>query len=242
MKSISARHLTSLVLGALSAVSLPVMAAADGYSRPAQQVIARARAASGGAGWSYLRGWHETGRDGGVPYELWLDPLRSGLRLETHEPGGLRVHGFNGFGDWRIAPGGVVTGVNDPASLTEARTLSFFAVQGVFYPGRFDAQGRLAGVRRDRGQAYDVIEVKPWGGHARELWFDRRTGLLSRMVERSGTRLSSVAYSDYRKVGPVKVAFHMTLDDGAGPRERQLESLVFTPADRTLFSLPRPQP
>ena len=52
------------------------------------QVLNRARTASGGAGWNSLRGLHEVGQDGDVRYERWLDPVRYGLRIETHPPGG----------------------------------------------------------------------------------------------------------------------------------------------------------
>ncbi|HEX3886726.1 MAG TPA: hypothetical protein VHW05_04450, partial [Phenylobacterium sp.] len=55
---------------------------ADGYSRPAEQVLADARKASGGTGWNLLRGLHETGHDvrpgGDVRFETWVDPLRYG--------------------------------------------------------------------------------------------------------------------------------------------------------------------
>src|ERR1700744_1790225 len=94
-----------LALGAVAG-----SAAQAQYARPAQQVISGARAASGGHGWDYLRGWREAGTDDGKAYERWLDPLRYGMRVETHEPpGGVSVHGFNGAGDWRITSAGVVT-------------------------------------------------------------------------------------------------------------------------------------
>src|SRR5258706_7386833 len=75
-------------------------AAAIGYTRDAQRVLIQARAAAGGAGWNYLRGWHETGHLDGVVFETWLDPLRYGLRAEVHAAKGVAVHGFNGLGAW----------------------------------------------------------------------------------------------------------------------------------------------
>src|SRR5258706_9076013 len=81
-------------------------ATAIGYTHDAERVLIQARAAAGGAGWNYLRGWHETGHQDGLAYETWLDPLRYGLRAEVRTPGGLQTHGFNGLGAWTIAPGG----------------------------------------------------------------------------------------------------------------------------------------
>jgi len=208
---------------------------AIGYTRDAQQVLARARAAAGGAGWNFLRGWHETGKLGGVPYEAWQDPLRYGLRVEVREADGLHVHGFNGQGAWTIAASGQASGTGDAGPVAAARTEAFYGVYGFFYPGRFDAHGDYLGVRQAGGRAFDVVEVKPWSGAARQLWFDRTTHLLARMVEANGP---TYELSDYRKVGPVRVAFRIDLA-GDPAHSRRIEELTFVPADRAKFSLPR---
>ncbi len=209
-------------------------------SAPADRVLSAARAASGGAGWRYLRGWHEAGRLDGQAYETWIDPLRYGMRTETHEAAGLRVHGFNGQGDWEIAPGGAATGAGDPVAVAKARTSAFFNGELFLYPGRFEAKVTLAGARQAGGKSYDVLKMQPWGGNAREVWIDRRTHLVARIVDRTGPQPMTVELSDYRKVGPVQVAFHYRIESAVGAvHERQIETLVFAPPDRDLFSLPR---
>ena len=220
-------------------LALPAAAHAQ-YSRPAQKVITAARAASGGAGWNQIRGWHETGRQGDVRYECWFDPLRYGMRIETHEAAGLKVHGFNGQGDWVVWPNGTVDGTGAQGRVAAARTLAFFSANAFFYPGRFDAKGELVGVRNAGGHAFDVVRITPWGGEPRELWFDRRTHLLGRIVDRTGPKPLAIELSDYRKAGPVRVAFHSAVEGGGAGQTRQVESLVFMPADRAMFSLPRP--
>jgi hypothetical protein len=201
-----------------------------------------ARAASGGAGWNLLRGWHETGHDGARPYEAWFDTLRYGMRVETQDAAGaVSAEGFNGQGFWRIAPGGQSSGVDDRAQVAQARTAAFLGASGFFYTGRFDAHGELVGVRQAHGQAFDVVRVQPWDGAPRELWFDRRTHLLGRIVDRSGPQAVTTELSDYRRVGPVRVAFHVVVQ-GPGPgvaEDRRLDSVVFSSPDRALFSLPR---
>lgn len=221
------------------ACALPGAAHAQ-YSRAAKAVLGAARAASGGGGWNMIRGWHETGRQGDVRYECWFDPLRYGMRIETHEPAGLKVHGFNGQGDWLVLPNGTVDGTGERGRVTAARTLAFFSANAFFYPGRFDARGDFVGVRSAGGRTFDVVKVTPWGGEPRELWFDRRTHLLTRIVDRAGSRPTAIELSDYRKVGPVRVAFRSAVEAGGPGQTRQVESLVFTPADRAMFSLPRP--
>ena len=225
----------ALALG-LALACAAVGAHAQGYSKAAQAVLARARAASGGSGWNFLRGWHETGKEGGAAFESWFDPLRLGMRVETRDAAGLHVRGFNGQGEWRILPGGATTGGGERGPVAEARADAFFGVYGFFYPGRFDAQGEYVGVRQAGGRSFEVLKVKPWNGQPRELWFDRKTHLLARMVDPSGAKPVVVELSDYRKVGPVRVAFHYAVEGGEA---RQVESLVFAPADREMFSLPR---
>jgi hypothetical protein len=223
---------------ALLLVSLSSAAhAAIGYSADAQRVLTQARTAAGGAGWNLLRGWHETGRRDGLRYEAWLDPVRYGLRIETHEPDGVAVHGFNGGGDWRISPTGQVTGADVRTLVSDGRTEAFFETRGYFYPGRFDARADLVGVRTFKGRSFDVVRVKPWGGTPRELWFDGSTHLLARMVDRSGAKPATLAFSNYRRAGPVRVAFRIT--DEATGQVRELDAIDFAPADRTRFSLPR---
>jgi hypothetical protein len=217
-------------------------APAQGYSRAAERVLTQARTASGGEGWSLLRGWHETGRQGDVAYEAWFDPIRYGMRVEASEAGGKRAHGFNGQGDWQILPDGSTLADDDPAGVARTRAEAFFGAAGYFHRGRFDAHGELLGVRVSQGRSFDVVAVKPYGGDARELWFDRRTHLLARMVDRTGPRPVTLEVSDYRRVGPVMVAFQTIVDSGNGRVLRRLDSVVFGPIDRGLFSLPRTQP
>jgi len=227
-------------------LALPVLAAAaagparaqQGYSPEVERVLAQAFAASGGRGWNQLRGWRETGRRGGLAYESWIDPLRYGLRTEVRTPDGLSLRGFNGQAEWRISPQGEISAVNDRASLAKARTEAFFAAHLYYFPGRFDARGEHLGVRRD----HDVLRIQPLGGEPRELWFDQRSRLLTRIVDRSGRREAAVRVSDYRKVGPVSVPFRFAPEGGeAADIARERESVSLVALERERFSLDRPR-
>lgn len=240
--AMSVRRLTVLVVLLFASVcaGLASPARAQGYSQPAVRVLTRAFAATGGQGWYVLRGWRETGRQGGVAYESWIDPLRYGLRTETREAEGLRIDGFNGQAAWQVGPDGAITAVNDHAALAKARTEAFFAANCYFFRGRFDARGDYVGVRSLGGRSFAVVRIQPWGGEPRELWFDQRTGLLSRIVDRTGKHAAVVQVSDYRKVGPVLIPFRFT-GEATGPLVRQRETLVFAPTSRDRFSLNRPE-
>lgn len=233
------RKLLAAVCVALACVAAGA-AGAQSYSPAAKQVLARARAATGGDGWNQIRGYHETGRLDRRPYERWHDPLRYGARVHTEEPGGQRVHAFNGVVDWQILPTGQVIGTDERIPMARARTEAFFAVNGFFYPSRFAADGSHIGVRQDRGRSFDLLRVQPIGGEARELWFDRATGRLDRIVDRSGPAPVVVSLSDYRKVGPVIVPFRSVSERGGRSEERLADAVVFTPVDRTRFTWAQP--
>jgi hypothetical protein len=240
------------VLGAATVCAVllsPAAVGAQSLSPQAKQVVAKARSASGGEEWNALRGWRadgwrRTGAQAEVRYEGWFDPLRYGFRVETREPGGLHIRAFNGQAVWEILPSGVATGGDDRDTLIAARNEAFLAVNGFFYPQRFTTRGTYVGVRQAQGRSFDVVSLQPGGGAFQELWFDRDTHLLGRVVDRTGPRSIVTEFSDYRKVGPVKVAFRTTVDDGdpAHFQERRIERVVFIPIDRTRFSLPPQAP
>ncbi len=239
------RHVLAAVVAA-AVFGLGGTAAAQN-SPAAQQVLDRARAASGGAAnWNMLRGLHEVGEEAGVAFERWLDPLRYGLRRETPGADGAKlVQGYNGAAEWRLLAGGVATGSERGEHAANVRSDAFFGAYGYYYPGRFDLRGSHLGVRQHGGRSFDVLRMQPAGGRPRELWFDRRTGLLGRIVEAGAAgpeRTTEV--EDYRKVGPVQVPFRFVTSGGGleTPVVRTLRSVDFRPADRTHFSLPPSAP
>lgn len=213
-------------------------------SPEAQRVLDRARVATGGAAaWNSLRGLHEIGRDPGGPFERWLDPLRYGIRIETRTPAGKLVQAYNGAGEWRILPSGVITGSVEKDFVARVRSEAFFGAYAYFYPSRFDLRSTHLGVRDHQGKSYNVLRVQPAGGAPRELWFDRRSGLLGLIVDETGPRRLTTELSDYRRAGPVLVPFKSTTYGGdlLAPLERRIERMDLAPANRDLFSLPPPK-
>ncbi|WP_091743035.1 hypothetical protein [Phenylobacterium immobile] len=208
--------------------------AAQQYSATAQRVLNQARSVSGGPGWNTIRGVHETGRRAGVRYESWRDPVRYGQRIETHEAAGRRVRAFNGAAEWQILPTGQATGADDIGTVARARSEAFFGSFGYFFPSRYDIRTAYVGVRKQGDRTFEVIIVRPAGGLPRELWFDRRTSLLARIVNRSGPTVTTTEVLDYRRVGAIMAPFKY-VTDGV---ERTVEAIDFRATDRDSFSLP----
>lgn len=201
-----------------------------------QPVLQRARAATGGAAWNPVRGYHEVGTENGRPYERWVDLVRWGERIEN----GI-VQGYNGFGLWWLP----LSTPRPPGTETElmrrARSDAYFAAYGYYFPGRFDVRSSRLGVRPSGGRDYDVVRIQPAGGEPRELWFERATGRLGRTVEGGAVQPKTVELADYRKVGRLMLPFQATVYGGgrARPDQRQLERIELLSPDRAMFSLPR---
>lgn len=231
----------TILCGVIAALAMTGVAWAQ-YAPEAVQVMERARAASGGAAWAKVAGVHEVGTEAGLHYERWADPLRFGMRTDIGTPAGRVVRGYNGAGAWSLHPAGVnVAGLPQP-DLAAARADAYVAGYGYYFRSRFDARASYVGARQADGRSFEVVRAHPNGGKARELWFDRKTGLLGRIVETEGKAPLTVEVGDYRRVGAVQVPFRFVSFGGglAKPVTRTLEAVDFKPLDRAIFSLPRP--
>ena len=207
-----------------------------------QRVVDRARTESGGSAWTALRGLHEIGSDNGAPYERWIDAVRYGDRMETMPTASSKAtRGYNGYGAWWLPVRPREETGPDRVVLARARSEAYFAGYGYYFTGRFDLRSGSVGVREDGGRRFTVIWIQPAGGEARDLWFDQRTGLLAKMIERQGPRPRTVELSDYRRVGKLLMPFRQVTYGGglARPSERILTRVETLSPDRALFSLPR---
>lgn len=236
------RTILLAVAAALAAMTVAGAAQAQ-YAPEAVRVLDRARAATGGAAWTKLAGVHEVGTEGGLRYERWADPLRFGLRTDVETPAGRVVRGYNGAGAWSLHPASVNVAAEPAPDLAVQRAEAYVAAYGYYFRSRFDARAAYVGVRNSDGRAFEVVRVHPNEGKARELWFDRKTGLLGRIVDPNGQKALTVEVGDYRRVGGVTVPFRFVTFGGglAKPVERVLQTVDFKPAPREIFSLPRPK-
>jgi hypothetical protein len=240
----SFRFLRAFALAVLAVLMLPMAAAAQ-HGAGVGRVLERARQASGGgSAWNALRGYHEVGVENGKPYARWVDGLRWGERIEVGANKDKVTQGYNGFGVWWLplsTPRPPGSG-SDQEILARARSDAFFAAYGYYFTGRFDLRSTYLGARPSGGKSYEVVRIQPVGGEPRELWFDRGTGLLGRIVEGRTAAPRTIELSDYREVGRLKLPFTTKIYGGglAQPLERRLERIELLAPDRALFSLPRP--
>lgn len=232
------RALAALIVLLALALALPASAQ---HGAGVQQVLQRAKAATGGAAWNTVRGYHEVGTENGRPYERWVDLVRWGERIENGSATAEVVQGYNGFGLWWLPLSTPRPPGTETELMRQARSDAYFAAYGYYFPGRFDVRSSRLGVRPSGGRDYDVVRIQPAGGEPRELWFDRATGRLGRIVESGASRPKTTELADYRKVGRLMLPFQATTygQGRARPDERRLERIEFLSPDRAMFSLPR---
>ena len=225
---------------ALAGCAHPVMTAPP-LSR-AETVVTASKLASGGAAWDEPEGCFETGThaDGAITYKTWFNLRRYGMRVESERAGSKRIMGFNGEASWMIDPAGKVALRNDAESLKEAINTAYLSNNAFFFPDRFPAEFKYLRVAVHGGTIFDVLEVTPRGGRPMELWFDRATHLLGRVVDSHGTPPMTVTAGDYRRVDNMAVAFALDVSgpDGTIVDRGRVTSIRCGPIDSKLFDPP----
>ena len=137
-------------------------------------------------------------------------------------------NGFDGTRAWRTDPSGQLV-ILDGRDLEDARAQAWF--ENDRWLERDQGGGAIAegGTEKDTLGTYTVIEVTPPappGGTAprpRRLWFDDRTGLLSRVVSKRDQQTVISFASDYRAVQGRRVAFqNLTRIEGMPANDARL--------------------
>ena len=205
-----------------------------------EAVIAAAKAASGGSAWDRLAGWDETGTHGGAAYETKLDPHGYGMVSTTVRNGASMSGGYNGVVAWNTDPDGKTEVSRDAAEIADARQSAYESVYAFFLRDRFPAQVSYLGERRADGGDFDVVHIQPEGSKPIDVWVDRTTHLIDRIVDNSGPAPLTVRMSDFRTVDGVKIPFHqvMSAGDPASDQTLDVTSIKTAPIPRAAFDPP----
>ncbi len=221
-------RLRRMLCGLLWMLAVPLHAAAV----DAADVLAKARAASGGERWQATQHLQAEGEQslGGLHgrWELNQD-LRAGRYVEQAQLGDFIVaQGFDGQLSWRRDYGGEVGLLDGTVPRRTARTQSWLTTRG-YWSSAYPAS-RFAGPRGGihNGQRYDVLSTTPEGADPIELWFDTRTGLLGRVVIASARTPTATTLEDYRAVEGLMLPHRIITDtlDAQGRADPRLRSDV----------------
>lgn len=199
--------LTALVLSSVVALAAP----AAPVDKAAGEVLARLKAATGGAAWDAVRTVHtrgtiETGGLSGTG-ESW-EEVTSGRSATRYDLGPVKgAEGYDGKVAWSMDDSGQVVDQEGPEAREAQANESYRQAMAYWYPGRGEAvithQGETTGGER----TFDRVRIVPKGGRPFDLWVDRKTGLLDRQVEKTGAETRTTFFSDYRDVQGLKVPF-----------------------------------
>ena len=183
---------------------------------PEASLLARMRAACGGEAWDHIQGWHESGRvemrgQAGLTYEAFHD-VRTLRTTYAQRLNGkiIRLGGFDGTKSWRVGPDGKVQTVEDPAQLRKTRRDMYLSSAGYYFPERFPATFELVGAKTVGDRSFDVLRVTPANAETAELWVDRQTHRIGRVV--AGDEFAEG--SDYRMFGKVCGPTRLRQGDG----------------------------
>lgn len=209
-------------------------------------LLGEMRAACGGEAWDRVEGWHETGRVDlpgrpGVPYETWHHMRTLTMRSDNVVGGQvMRRASYDGTVGWQQGPDGQVRVNRDPAALRRMRRDAYLSSFAWFYPERFPARFALAGVEARDGRTFDVLRIVPAEAESFDLWVDRETRRVGRIV--AGSEYAEL--SDYRSFAGVCTATTGRQGDGDPAHEILLhvETVETGPVDESLFAPPAQAP
>lgn len=152
----------------------------------------------------------------GFPAELYVTKSDQSA-TKIHLPGADRVAVFDGTSGWIVFPGRparAMTSAESDAARIDAALQFGLDVNTIFSEINFKEFSKV-------GTAYSVVlsGQRP-GLPPVEMYFDTTTGLLLRSVHYTASALglnpTQTDYSDYRRVGTVKIPFHWTSSTPTG--------------------------
>lgn len=184
----------------------------------ADEVLARAKAALGGAAWDRVKALrsqgllHSSGLDGTLTI---LEDLTTGRQVNHYDLKVLRgANGCDGQAPWRQDGAGDVSVDESAGARKEFQVQRFDTVRGWWYPERAKAARTYRGLREEGGGRYHVVELLPEGGYPYELWIDAAEGTLFRTVATREGRTQTTTFSDYRVVDGIRLPFRVASGTG----------------------------
>lgn len=222
-------------------LSLASLAAQPPAPSP-EALLAEMRAACGGDAWDRVEGWHETGRVDlpgrpGVPYETFHSMRAPTMATRNRIDGRIvRQSGYDGSVGWQAGPDGAARVERDPAALRRLRRDAYLSSFGWFLPGRMPARFALTGIEARDGRTFHVLRIAPEGADSFDLWVDRVTHRMARIV--AGNEYAEL--SDYRSFAGVCTPTTGRQGDGDPAHEILLhvETVETGPVDVSLFAPP----
>ncbi len=208
-------------------IATPVLAATP------TEILAANKAASGGAAWDAKATLKTEFDYAGQGMKGWIhstNDLKSGSWVDDFKIGPMTGgNGFDGKTAWERDPSGTVT-TQEGGEQRELAVNEGYRRANLWWQPEFaGATVSAEPAANDNGTSYDVLSVTPKGGKNFTAWFDTKSHLLSRIVEKQAALTITTTLSDYRAVDGAQLASKFVVDDGRGAKYSQ--TLTFTKAE-----------
>ena len=212
MPHVRASAVLALALVAAACAAPPPARAGTQTPIPCAALLAKARAASGGAAWSGIARLTAQGdatesslRGSGT---LDTDLLR-GRHAERFD---LAVVGktatvYDGTTAWQQDFSGGVHAIDSAFARALSVTDAYIAHRG--YLAANDATAKTCYAGSEQGREFAVVHVVPRGGRPADLAFDARSMLLAHVREVLPTTVGVTTYDDYRTAGGLVLPYHV---------------------------------
>ncbi|HKY29435.1 MAG TPA: aspartyl protease family protein [Pyrinomonadaceae bacterium] len=203
--------------GATQLTSSPISIQEEGTL---QEILARTKAAAGGAAWDQVRNmrirWdaEEGGLKGTVDETDDLVTVRYADAWDFGVRSG--AFGFDGKFVWSQDSSGLSQVEEGSDARHGATNEAYRRSLAYWYPERWRAQLEYKGREQVDDLQFLILKITPERGRPFELWFDSKTYLLARVVEMTATGQLQVFFSDYREIENVKVAFQVRVKLSSG--------------------------
>ena len=145
------------------------------------------------------------------------------------------ANGFDGTTPWQKDMSGTVTLQQGGDALVLAINDAYRSSGKWWQPDRGGAEIANDGEKAEGGATYEVLTITPKGGKPFDAWFDAKTHLLAKTVEKQSSQTVVITMSDYRPVDGVMLPYKLITDTGVG--EKYLQTVTVTKVE---FLGPKP--
>ena len=172
-----------------------------------------------------------------------LDDLKTGRFADTFTIGPAGgANGYDGTHSWSKDPSGSVT-VQDGGDQRAVAVNDGYRRANLWWqPDRGGASISSDGEKSEGDSTYDVLTVTPKGGKNFDAWFDAKTHLLARYVEKIGPQTITTTLSDYRPVDGIQLPYRTVVNNGDAKYDQTvtLTLATFLPAQPdTAYAMPK---
>jgi hypothetical protein len=159
-----------------------------------------------------------------------VSDLKNGRSESDYKMGPVGgANGYDGTNSWQKDISGTVTLQQGGDAQVLAINDAYRTSNKWWQPGRGGAAIVNGAEVTEPGASYEVLTITPKGGEAFDAWFDSRTHLLAKTVEKQGSQTVTTTMSDYRRIDGVMLPFKQIVDSGLGAK--YLQTITLTKAE-----------